>query len=144
MLFRSDCDNVRSIAPTTDDVIGINDPAILMEVSLSVSVLESFYGNAATLSWPSDVTERLISILLVPTNDQAAVQTLHILCLRLCTYLTTDSLRNCKAFSKPVLIRHLLGAMLNSFRMHTTEIVKEQREKNLAFLVRVLNSTWSA
>ncbi|KAF7189245.1 hypothetical protein HII31_09398 [Pseudocercospora fuligena] len=136
-----DCDNVRSIAPTTDDVTCINDPAMLMEVSLSVSVLESFYGNAATLSWPSDVTERLINILLVPTNDHAAVQPLQILCLRLCTYLTTDSLRNCKAFSKPALIRRLLGAMLNSFRRHTTEIVKEQREKNLAFLVPAVGVT---
>ncbi|KXT16132.1 hypothetical protein AC579_5077 [Pseudocercospora musae] len=136
-----DCENVRSIAPTADDVVRINDPGMLLEVSLSVSVLESLYGNAATLSWPSDITERLISMLLVPANDQAAIQTLHILCLRLCTYLTTDSLRNCKAFSKPAIICHLLGAMLDSFRMHTTEIVKEQREKNLAFLVPAVGVT---
>ncbi|EME81590.1 uncharacterized protein MYCFIDRAFT_78948 [Pseudocercospora fijiensis CIRAD86] len=138
-LIRSE--HVRSIAPSADDVASIDGPTKLMEVLLSVSVLESLYGNAATLSWPSDVTERVVSILLMPAKDQAAVQTLHILCLRLCTYLTTDNSRNCKAFSRSELICHLLGAMLNSFRLHTTEVVKEQREKNLAFLVPAVGVT---
>ncbi|KAK4501528.1 hypothetical protein PRZ48_007337 [Zasmidium cellare] len=125
--------DLRNIAPEQDEVGGDVEPSV--EVALAVSALESLSTTALSLAWPSEVVERLRTVLVHSSDDNSKSRDLLFLTLRLCLNLTNENARNCKVLSKPPTVAFLLRTVSEGFPKLHADVDDEQRKINLDLLV---------
>lgn len=115
------------------DALQTSSPSV--QLSLSVSVLESSATNVADLDWPSTIVERVRDLLLSPSLSDPTQHHLRFLVLRLCTYLTNGNTKNCNILAKSTTIPHLFRSLLEAWTKHSSDLDADQRIANLDTLI---------
>lgn len=124
---------IRKLAPEEGELT--EHAELPFDVTLSISALEALSTTAVSLAWPSDVVEKLRTVLNHPSVSSGNPHDLRFLSLRLCLNLTNENARNCKILSKPPTVAHLLRAMNEGFGNLRADVPDEQRTINLDLLV---------
>lgn len=106
-----------------------------VDVTLSISVLESLSTTTVSLSWPVEVTESLRMMLSSPIAPFDTAHHLRFLTLRLCLNLTNDNPKNCKAFAKADTVVALLKSMVDGFECLFNDQEESKRTISLDLLV---------
>lgn len=103
------------LGPLTPDSNHAHDNEKLLEISLSVSILESLAITSQSLDWPSKLIEGASSLL--PELEMATPTSRHtlFLALRLCLQLTGENSRNCSIISTKPVVDFLLSSIQSGF-----------------------------
>ncbi|KAF2170876.1 hypothetical protein M409DRAFT_63908 [Zasmidium cellare ATCC 36951] len=125
--------DLRHIVPQEDEVGGDSDPSI--DVTLAISTLEALSTTALSLAWPSEIVDRLRTVLVHSTSKNSDSQQLLFLNLRLCLNLTNENAKNCKVLAKPPTVAFLLRAVNECFAKLHADVDDEPRVPNLDLLV---------
>ena len=109
-----------------------------IDVSLSVSVLESLSTAALSLAWPSRVLEGVREILPRLSMTSPLLHHTQFLALRLCLNLTKDNRRNCALLSPTAdhsTVHYLVEIVKHGFETLDSEQDDEKRTVALDFLI---------
>ncbi|KAK4621285.1 hypothetical protein CLAFUW4_06993 [Fulvia fulva] len=128
-------DDIRALLPNDQEIEVLPDANALAEVVVAVSTLESLSTTALALAWPSDILERIRTLLVSAQLGPDSAQHVHFLTLRLCLNLTNDNVRNCKSLSKQPTVRCLLRTIDEGFPRLDAASSEEQRTIDLDLLV---------
>lgn len=130
-----DDDQVEVVMSSQPEIDAIRDGEVPVNVTLSISVLESLSTTTASLSWPTELTESLRKMLMPLGAVTATTQHLRFLTLRLCLNLTNGNEKNCKIFAQPDTTLALLQSMTSGFELISHDQEETQRTIHLDLLV---------
>ncbi|KAK4895613.1 hypothetical protein LTR27_006396 [Elasticomyces elasticus] len=115
-----------------------------VDSSLAISVLEALSISGQTLSWPTDLVERLAVQLPTLAGSPGVPSHTVFLALRLTLNLTNDNDKNCEIYARVEVVQYLLStietgfAALDAATLSTDANADEEQQSALAYDLLVL------